>query len=157
MGEVIGNEEDTLKLSKIMRWHVHNILSLLSIIDSEGHKKFLKQAKALGDYLVVVVAQDHIIEHLKGQLPKINLESRFKHLEDIDEVDEVVIGDAELGTWSVIKKYKPGVIAFGYDQTALKDELEKHLKASADYKPQVKVLKAHEPEKYHSSILSKKK
>jgi len=123
----------------------------------EGHKKFLKQAKASGDYLIAVVAQDHIIEHLKGRLPKINLGGRFKHLEDIDEIDEVVIGDAELGAWSIIEKYRPEVIAFGYDQTVLMDELKKHLKPDSDYKPQIKILKAHEPEKFHSSILSKKK
>lgn len=92
-----------------------------------GHKAFLAEAKKLGDYLIVAVAQDHIIEHLEGKLPQVNLAERFKELEKNDHVDEVV------------KQYKPDIIAIGYDQDLLREDLEKHI-LDFGYMPQLKQL-----------------
>lgn len=115
----------------------------------EGHKAMLKEAKFLGDYLIVVVAQNHIIEHLKGQQPKVDLRDRFARLQAEDGVDEVVIGDAELSIWETVKKHRPEVIAIGYDQKLLKEDLEKHF-SDIGYQPQIKVLSVHEENKTHS-------
>jgi FAD synthetase len=120
----------------------------------EGHEAILKEAKALGDHLIVVVAQDHIVQHLKGHQPKINLTDRFEHLKKADMVDEVVIGDAELGTWEVVKKEKPDVIALGYDQESLKADLEAHMD-KFEKKPELVVMKSYEPNTYHSSLIKK--
>jgi len=119
----------------------------------DGHRAMLKEAKGYGDYLIVVVAQDHIVKHLKGHLPKINLAERMIHLQEEDYVDEVVIGDAELSVWEVVKKYQPDVIALGYDQNLLKEDLEKHL-PQLGLKPEIKVMKSFEPNIYHSSLLN---
>ena len=118
----------------------------------EGHRAMLKEAKSFGDELIVVVAQDHIVEHLKGHLPQINMIERFEHLKSEDGVSQVVIGDAHLGTWGVIKKYEPDVVALGYDQTALKADLEAHLKHSR-FKPFIKIMKSFEPDTNHSSVI----
>lgn len=91
-----------------------------------GHRAFLKEAKSHGDYLIVVLAQDHIVERLKGHLPQINLAERLAHLKNEDGVDEVVIGDSELGAWEVILKHQPQVVAVGHDQQLLKESIEKH-------------------------------
>ena len=116
----------------------------------EGHRALLKQAKALGDYLIVAIAQDHIVQHLKGHLPEIRFEDRVAHLMKEDGVDKVIAGDEELGTWAVVAKEKPDVVAVGYDQTLLRANLERHLK---DMKkpPEIKVLDAYEPNIYHTS------
>lgn len=37
----IKDDKDAWKLHKVMRWHLHNVLSLLSRISSEGHREFL--------------------------------------------------------------------------------------------------------------------
>ena len=37
----IKSDDDALKLSKVMRWHLNNVLSLLYLIYSKGHWKFL--------------------------------------------------------------------------------------------------------------------
>lgn len=121
----------------------------------EGHRSFFRQAKKLGDYLIAVVAQDHIVAHLKGHLPAIPLEERFEHLKEEDNVDEVVIGDAELSVYEVVKKYKPDIIAIGYDQHLLKEDLEKH-RAEFDWPLEIKTMQAYEPNIYHSSILKEK-
>lgn len=117
----------------------------------EGHRTMLKEAKSLGDYLIVVVAQNHIVEHLKGHQPKIDLAQRFAHLQEVDGVDEVIIGDAEISTWQVVKKHRPDIIGIGYDQKLLKEDLEKHL-PELGYTPEIKMLNAYEPNICHSSL-----
>lgn len=120
----------------------------------EGHRAMLKEAKSLGDYLIVALAQDHMVEHLKGHLPKLNFVDRFEHLEKEDGVDKVVIGDAHIGIWGVVEKYQPDVVALGYDQSMLQKDLARHFRGSAVH-PEVRVMRSFEPEKYHSSILEK--
>lgn len=117
----------------------------------EGHRDFLRQAKECGDYLIAEVAQDHIVGHLKGHLPALDLAKRLEALKKEDGVDEVEIGDTELYTWQVAKKHRPDVVAVGYDQTALKNALEAHLK-NFDWPIEIRVMNAHEPDKYHSSL-----
>jgi len=119
-----------------------------------GHREFLKEAKNQGDYLIAVIAQDHVVEHLKGHLPEMNLEERFRHLSDEDEVDQVVIGDAEIETWRAIQEYRPEIIALGYDQTQLAEALLSHI-GEFDWHPEIKIMRSHEPNVYHSSILKK--
>jgi FAD synthetase len=120
----------------------------------KGHRAMLKEAKQYGDYLMVAVAQNHIVQHLKGHLPKLDIAERIAHLQAEDCVDEVIIGDAELGIWKVVKKYRPDVIACGYDQKDLKRELENAL-PNLGYTPRIVTLKSFEPNIYHSSLLNK--
>jgi FAD synthetase len=120
----------------------------------EGHRHFLREAKALGDYLIAVLAQNHVVEHLKGRAPQLDMADRFDHLREEDGVDEVVIGDAEVSTWEVVRKHRPEVVAVGYDQTLLHEDLEKHRK-EFDWPLELHVLSAYEPNIYHSSMLQK--
>jgi len=117
----------------------------------EGHRAFLKQARMQGDHLIVAVAQDAVVEQLKNHPPRRNTKERIEALITEDLADEVVPGDAELGDYGVVKKYRPGVIALGYDQAALKRDLEEHL-PDFDWDVEIIVLAPHEPHKYHSSL-----
>ncbi len=110
----------------------------------DGHRAFLQYAQKEGNYLIAVVTQDHIVEHQKGHLPQKNLAERFEHLKKVDGVDEVVIGDSELSTWEIIKKYNPDIIALGYDQRALHEDLQKAM-AGWEHHPTIKVMPAYEP------------
>jgi len=115
----------------------------------EGHRAMLKEAKALGGYLFAVVAQDHIVMHLKGHLPQRNFSDRFEHLEKADGVDKVVIGDAEIGTWNIVKRHKPEVIGIGHDQHMLKSDLEFQIKnKKLGYKPEIVMLHYVEVDKH---------
>ena len=40
--------------------------------------------------------------------------------------DEVILGDTEMSSWKILKRTKPTIIALGYDQTDLKQELEEY-------------------------------
>lgn len=119
----------------------------------EGHKYFLKEAKKLGGHLTAVVASDEIVKILKGRRSQRNAAERIAHIEKQDSVDGAVIGDSETGSWNIIKKMRPDIVAVGYDQRELKENLEKSLK-DFDWPLEVKVIPAYKPEKYHSSILN---
>lgn len=118
----------------------------------KGHEHFLREARGHGDYLVVVLAPDNIVRTLKGREPNHNLAERMEHLKALDAADEVVAGDPELSGWEVIKKYRPDIIALGYDQDALKEDLRRHLH-EFDWPVEIMIMSPHEPEKYHSSLI----
>ncbi len=83
-----------------------------------GHEYFLKKAKAYGDYLIVVIAHDsHNIK--KSEI--VEMEKRKENMEKLKIADEVVIGDSE-NFFKVVEKYRPQVIALGWDQKLPFDE-----------------------------------
>lgn len=135
------------KLKKVMVFGVFDGIH-------DGHRAVLKQAKSLGDYLIVAIAQDHIVEHLKGHLPAISLEERIEHLMKEDGVDKVIAGDKEIGTWKIIEKEKPDIVAVGVDQSLLKANLERKL-SEMKHVPEIKVLDVYEANGYHTSLLAK--
>ncbi len=119
-----------------------------------GHQSFLRQAREQGDYLIAVVAPDRIVEHLKHRPPQYSAEERSDHLRNEDHVDEVIIGDEELGSWEVIQRYRPDVVAVGYDQDELRDNLTSSLE-SFNWHLEIATMDPHEPERYKSSFVSK--
>lgn len=120
----------------------------------EGHKYFLSEAKKLGDSLIAVVTTDENVKKLKGSLPINDFKIRQEEIRKKGDVDEVVPSDKELYTWGVINKYKPDVIAVGYDQTELKKALEDYLKEGG-IKLELKVIPSFKPQQYKSSLLNK--
>ena len=120
----------------------------------DGHKAFFKEAKTHGDYLIAVVTQDVIVEQLKNKRPIRDISKRFAELQELDGVDEVVIGDAELSSYETVIKHRPDVIAFGYDQQAFKNDLEANY-SKFNWNPRIVVLSAFEPNKFKSSLLNK--
>ncbi len=120
----------------------------------EGHRKFLEQARRFGDELVAVLAQDAVVEKLKGHKPHADFAERSRALLSSGAVDRVAPGDTKLGTWQSAKNERPDTIAIGYDQGALEADLRLHLN-EFDPVPEIIKLKPHEPEKYHTSILLK--
>src|SRR5687768_15036318 len=109
----------------------------------EGHEVFLTEAKKLGDYLIAVVAQDHLVRHLIGTSARGNLSDRFEELQKSDGVDEVVIGDFELATWKTVERYHPDVVAFGKDQTTLAEDMRDHM-SKLSYHPSLVTLNSFE-------------
>ena len=117
----------------------------------EGHRNFLAQAKRLGEYLVVVVAHDEAVTQLKGRAPRLSLAERMLDVEKEDSVDEVVEGDAVQGSWEVLKTHQPSVIALGYDQEAMRQELEKN-KDRFRFSVILYTTKAYQPQRYSSRL-----
>ncbi|OGZ66544.1 MAG: hypothetical protein A3C06_00890 [Candidatus Taylorbacteria bacterium RIFCSPHIGHO2_02_FULL_46_13] len=119
-----------------------------------GHISFLKQARALGDYLVAVVARNEAVQILKKRATRRSLAERIEALKVSGTVDQVLIGDLEEGSWEVLDGHQPNIIALGYDQHELKKDLEVVL-PSKSFSCSIVVLEAHEPNVHHSSLLHK--
>lgn len=125
----------------------------------EGHRHFLRKARALGDYLVVALASDSGIRFLKGHDPQLTFSERASALSQNENVDEVVAGDEldddghdSFGSWKIIEKIKPDVIACGYDQQAIQKLLENHFTTLSSL--QILTLEAFQPTIYKSSLLN---
>jgi FAD synthetase len=119
-----------------------------------GHRAFFVEAHKYGDRLIVAVAQDAVVEELKGRPPKRSLAERIAALEKEPLVDEAVAGDEVLGSWEVVKKHRPDVIALGYDQDDLHKALTRAFPVS-DPIPEVVIAHPHRPEEMHNEFLKK--
>ena len=90
----------------------------------------MKQAKELGDELVVIVAHDETVRKNKRRNPINPAEDRAELLRAIKYVDEVYIGSPGGIDFELVKRIDPDVIAIGPDQKfnceKLKEELRKH-------------------------------
>ena len=118
----------------------------------EGHRHFFREAKKLGDYLIAVVAADEVAKALKRKSPKKDISERIAEIEQEIEVDEVLVGDEEMGSWEIIKRIRPHVVAVGYDQKEMKRDLENSID-NFNWFIEIETISAHKPEKYHSSLL----
>tara|TARA_Y100000310_G_C20316689_1_gene638757 strand:+ start:122 stop:532 length:411 start_codon:yes stop_codon:yes gene_type:complete len=119
----------------------------------EGHKRFLREAKELGDYLMVVVARDATIVDFKKVNSMYGENERVSHVEELGIADEVKLG-YKGDKWKIIEEVKPDVIALGYDQDSYTNGLEDGMK---DRGLNVKIIRlgSYKPEKYKSSLLKK--
>jgi FAD synthetase len=91
-----------------------------------GHIYYLKEAKKLGDKLVVVVARDSTVRKLKHE-PITPEEMRLDIIKELKIVDEVVLGHED-DMYATVKEIKPDIIALGYDQVHDEKKIEQELK-----------------------------
>ena len=88
-----------------------------------GHEYFLKEAKKLGNFLVVVLTND-----ANNRKPyAVPAEQRKAALERLAIADKVLVGETDDFT-AVLRKFRPDIIALGHDQElveATKKESEK--------------------------------
>ena len=95
-----------------------------------GHVRFLEDAKKSGGAnakLVVIIAKDTTVERIKGRKPIMSEDQRLALVESLRVVDEAFLGYEGLDIGEVIDKIKPDVIALGWDQ----EEMENQVKAYA--------------------------
>ena len=93
-----------------------------------GHDFFLAEAAALGDELHVSVARDEHVKQLKQHIPSRNQEQRMATVRRHLSVTHVHLSDQTLGTYQLVQKIKPDVIALGHDQHGLAADLERWIK-----------------------------
>lgn len=87
-----------------------------------GHVRYLKEAKALGDKLVVILNNDHWLRRKKGA-NFMNEDDRKEILEALECVDEVVVtkhkpDDGDRSICQALEEIHPDVFANGGDQNA---------------------------------------
>lgn len=97
-----------------------------------GHLHYLREASRHGD-LIVIVARDRSIEKLKGRKPLIDEDSRLEVIKSLKFVKSAVLGD-RIRKWNdiykILRKFRPDVIAFGYDQRVDMKYLKEFLDAN---------------------------
>jgi FAD synthetase len=91
-----------------------------------GHIYFLKEAKKLGDKLVVVVATDKTVRRLKHE-PVNPQKIRLNIIKELKIVDEAFIGHED-DMYKIVQEIKPDIVALGYDQIHDEKTIEKELK-----------------------------
>ncbi len=120
----------------------------------EGHQFFLKEAKKLGDHLTAVITPDEVVRELKNKAPNSTLTNRIEHLKKIDLVDEVIVGDNQIGEWAVFEKCKPNVVAIGHDQDALETAIKKYFEKSQT-QPKFIRIEGFKTNVYKTSLIQK--
>ena len=120
-----------------------------------GHYTYLKNAKKLGDKLIVVVARDSTIRKFKKREPVLGEDSRRKLVGSLKFVDSAVLGGTG-DKYEIIRRIKPSVIALGYDQKQDERLLKKKLEEMGINAKVVRIKKSFNPKQHKSSILFKK-
>ncbi|ADD08556.1 adenylyltransferase/cytidyltransferase family protein [Candidatus Aciduliprofundum boonei] len=87
-----------------------------------GHVLFLREARKLGDELVVVVARDSTVERLKHK-PIMNEDIRRFMVESLKPVDRAVLGHKD-DMYKTVEDVRPDIIVLGYDQKFDEKEIE---------------------------------
>jgi cytidyltransferase-like protein len=101
-----------------------------------GHLEFFKQAKALGDYLIVCLPSDSVLFLHKKRLPWIPLKHKIHVISALDPVDDVVVGeDMEPGLnfKTQFLQIKPQILAVTDDDQYESPKLELCAKINAKY------------------------
>lgn len=89
-----------------------------------GHVYTLSKAKSLGDVLVVSVARDSTIRRRKNREPLVGEQDRVKLLSALKDVDAAILG-VEGDIYVTLERVKPDLVALGYDQYHLEEEVKK--------------------------------
>ena len=111
-----------------------------------GHIDFLKQARALGDELIVIVARDENVRRIKGIEPE-DEDYRKANLEKSGIPDRVVLGNLGVNPLSILADLLPDVVALGYDQRVSEKDIESILPGC-----EVVRLKPFHPDLFKSSL-----
>ncbi len=115
-----------------------------------GHIWFLQQARQQGTHLTVVVGRDSVTKKIKGKQSHFNERERLHMIQALSLVDHAILGD-QLGKQTVLKRERPDVICWGYDQSPT---IAKHFDAKILKVIKQKRISAYHPRRYGSSKIS---
>ncbi|NHV99305.1 MAG: adenylyltransferase/cytidyltransferase family protein [Thaumarchaeota archaeon] len=99
-----------------------------------GHIRFLEEAKRLAGEdgrLLVIVACDSVVKDSKGRSPMFKARDRAFMVSRLKPVDKVYIGrkgEIDKNIEWFLKRLKPDVIVFGYDQNSIMRRTQRVLK-----------------------------
>lgn len=142
-----------IKPSRMYQGKIKVMLAGTFDIVHKGHLDMFRQAKELGDCLIVIVARDQNVKKLKGASPLHDENKRKAELEKIDIIDEIRLGS--LGDpYKVIEEIRPDVICIGYDQGFFAEKLEDELR-TRKIDSKIIRLKGYKPHKYKSSKIKR--
>ena len=80
-----------------------------------GHLYTIREAKKLGDVLVLTLARNSTIRKHKGREPVASESDRLALMSSLRQVDAAILG-SEHSIYDTLERVKPDVVALGYDQ-----------------------------------------
>lgn len=107
LGLLSANVDDSQKKVKVY-------VDIVGDLFHSGHIEFLKKAKSLGDYLIVGVLADDVVEGYK-RVPVLTLEERVNVIAACKYVDEVVIAPPLRLTYEMIEELGINFVVHGDD------------------------------------------
>lgn len=116
-----------------------------------GHEDYFRQARELGERVIVIVALDETVQAVKNHNPRLDQDQRQQVVNDHPLVDEALLGQPG-DKYQVIEQVKPNIILLGYDQQAFIDRLETEL-TERGMKVDIRRASPYHPEEYKSSKL----
>lgn len=116
-----------------------------------GHRAMLIEAATYGQ-VSVCLALDSTVVRLKHHAPRQLFDVRQRTLLDSGLAQEVFPGDDVEGVYTCLLVAKPDIVAFGYDQDALRQDFLNWQQRTRDVTPHL-VLQPYEPGTYKSSLL----
>lgn len=117
-----------------------------------GHLEYLKKSRQLGDKLIVVVARD---SRLDRKLI-FNEEERKEILENIEHVDEAILGSEE-NIFETLELVNPDIITLGHDQKHDEEYVKEMAEETLNRPVRVERIKSDKPEFSSSKIKEKLK
>jgi len=123
-----------------------------------GHIAFLRRAKEVGGpdaKLIVIVARDSTAEKFKGKRPVLPEEQRRYLVENLKPVDLAVLGNEAFDPEAFLEKFKPDIVAVGYDQQQVEAEVRRIIEEKG-LPVQVVRIEKFGPEGFNSSSKIKK-
>jgi FAD synthetase len=95
-----------------------------------GQVRYLEEARKAGGpqaKLIVIVARDSTVVKRKGKRPVMPEDQRRVLVESLKVVDEALLGFEEFNMNRVVEKIQPDIIAVGYDQAGIEEEVRRAL------------------------------
>ncbi len=115
-----------------------------------GHADFLRQAKKMGEELIVIIARDETVLRIKGFSPTDSTERRRQNVLDSGVADSVVMGHLGEDMFAILDELKPHILALGYDQRVREESVRERCPWC-----EVVRLEAFQPERFKSSLYRK--
>ena len=122
----------------------------------KGHESFFKQAKNLGDYLIVVVARDDFAKRAKKYSPENSEKIRVRNTRKSMIPNKVILGSKTHNFYRTLRTYRPEIIALGYDQKPTIIELKKQLRKHRLSEIKIVRMRAFKPKIYKTSLILNK-
>lgn len=105
--------------------------------------------------MVVIVTPDSAVVRRKGKEALFEQRDRVALVASLKNVSKTVLGNQD-DSWSILKRIKPDVVCFGYDQKKAIKSLEDMLPALNIGNPKIVSAPSFKPKKYHSRHLKSK-
>lgn len=118
----------------------------------EGHRNFFAQARALGDYVIVVVSRDSYIRTVKKRTPRKSEQERVQDIKKLGVAHEIILGEEAPG-YNLLQSLSFDVLAVGYDQEPSDSEIHQLLIQIGKESVSVVRLQPYMPEIYKSTLL----